>query len=66
MVGKSIPKIDGMAIATGQPIYTEDLIPSGTLVVKILRSPYAFARIKSIDTSRAEKLNVGYNKKSSK
>lgn len=56
MVGKSIPKIDGMAIATGQPIYTEDLIPSGTLVVKILRSPYAFARIKSIDTSRAEKL----------
>lgn len=55
-VGKSIPKIDGMAIATGKPVYTEDLIPANTLVVKILRSPYAFAKIKSIDTSRAEKL----------
>lgn len=55
-IGKSIPKIDGMAIATGKPVYTEDLIPADTLVVKILRSPYAFAKIKSIDTSRVEKL----------
>ncbi len=55
-VGKSIPKIDGMAIATGKPVYTEDLVTANALVVKLLRSPYAFARIKSIDTTRAEKL----------
>ncbi|MDF2546800.1 MAG: aldehyde oxidase/xanthine dehydrogenase, large subunit [Anaerosolibacter sp.] len=55
-VGKSIPKIDGMAIATGKPVYTEDMVPPNALVVKLLRSPHAFARIKTIDTSRAEKL----------
>ncbi|AOY76483.1 xanthine dehydrogenase family protein molybdopterin-binding subunit [Clostridium formicaceticum] len=55
-VGKSIPKIDGMAIATGKPVYTEDMVPPNALVVKLLRSPHAFARIKSIDTSKAENL----------
>ena len=56
LVGKGIPKIDGMAIATGKPVYTEDLAMANALVVKILRSPHAFARILSIDTSRAAAL----------
>ena len=55
-VGQSIRKVDGMAIATGKPVYTQDLAMSHALVVKILRSPYAFAKIISIDVSRAEKL----------
>ena len=25
LVGRSIPKTDGMAIATGKPVYTDDL-----------------------------------------
>ncbi|MGE5627309.1 MAG: xanthine dehydrogenase family protein molybdopterin-binding subunit [Solirubrobacterales bacterium] len=53
IVGKAIPKIDGMSIATGKPVYTEDLAVKGTLIVKILRSPHAFAEITSIDVSRA-------------
>jgi probable selenate reductase molybdenum-binding subunit len=56
IVGKGIAKIDALAIATGKPVYTEDLAMSNALVVKILRSPHAFARIKAIDVSRAEKL----------
>lgn len=56
IVGKGIPKADGIAITTGKPVYTDDLAPPNALVVKILRSPHAFARIKSIDVSRAEKL----------
>ena len=56
IVGKAIPKIDGMAITTGKPVYTDDLSSKDALIVKILRSPHGFARIKSIDTSRAEKL----------
>lgn len=52
-VGKKIAKIDGMAIATGKPVYTEDLAPQYALTIKILRSPYAFAKIKSINTERA-------------
>jgi len=56
IVGKGIAKVDGIAIATGKPVYTEDLAMSNALVVKILRSPYAFARIKAIDIAQAEKL----------
>ena len=55
-VGHSIRKIDGMAIATGKPVYTQDLAMPNALVVKILRSPHAFAKITSIDISRAEKI----------
>ena len=53
-VGKSIPKIDGLAITTGKPVYTDDLAPENALVIKILRSPHAFARITSIDKAKAE------------
>lgn len=53
IVGKGVPKTDALAIATGKPVYTEDLAAANALVIKILRSPHAFARIKSIDTSKA-------------
>ena len=53
-VGKGLAKTDAIAISTGKPVYTEDLAPANALVVKILRSPHAFARITSIDTSKAE------------
>lgn len=56
-VGKGVAKIDGMALVTGKPVYTDDMAMANALIVKVLRSPYAFARIKSIDTSRAEKLD---------
>ncbi|SMC35533.1 xanthine dehydrogenase family protein molybdopterin-binding subunit [Sporomusa malonica] len=52
-VGKGLAKIDAIAISTGKPVYTEDLAPANALVVKILRSPHAFARIKAIDTTKA-------------
>ncbi|NMM63790.1 molybdopterin-dependent oxidoreductase [Clostridium sp. P21] len=57
IVGKGISKIDGMSIVTGKPVYTEDLAVKDALVIKILRSPHAFAKIKSIDTSKAEKID---------
>lgn len=56
IVGKGMAKQDGIAIATGKPVYTDDLVMPNTLVVKILRSPHAFAKITSIDISKAEKL----------
>lgn len=52
-VGKSVAKIDGVAIATGKPLYTDDLVLPGSLTVKLLRSPHAFARILSIDVAKA-------------
>ncbi len=41
---------------TGAGKYTDDLSLPGMLVGSILHSPYPHARIKRIDTSRAEKL----------
>ena len=53
IVGKGIAKIDGMSIATGKPVYTDDLAAKEALVVKILRSPHPYAIIEEIDTKRA-------------
>ena len=56
VVNQSIGKIDGMDIATGKPVYTEDLVMANALVIKILRSPHAHARIQSIETEKAMKV----------
>lgn len=56
IVKQSIPKVDGLELVLGKPVYTDDIAPNNALIVKILRSPHAFAKIKAIDTSRAEKL----------
>ena len=55
-VGKSVPKIDGRGIVTGQIKYTFDVSFPNMLVGKMLRSPHAHARILSIYTSKAAKL----------
>src|ERR1700747_2001580 len=57
IIGKPIPMVDAAAKTTGSGKYTDDLSLSGMLVGKILHSPHPHARIKRIDTSRAEKLN---------
>lgn len=56
VVGKGIPRIDAIEKVTGKAQFGGDLIPPGTLQVKILRSPHAHARIVHIDTSRATRL----------
>jgi 4-hydroxybenzoyl-CoA reductase subunit alpha len=56
VIGKSVPKIDGREKATGAAKYTGDLKFPNMLFGKILGSPYAHAKILSIDTSEAEKL----------
>ena len=55
-ISKPIRKIDALAMATGAPIYTDDLAPKDCLTVKVLRSPHAFARIRNIDTAAARKI----------
>ena len=54
---KHTPRIDAVPKVTGQAVYTEDLpLPLGTLYGAILRSPYAHARLVSVDAQRAERL----------
>jgi xanthine dehydrogenase YagR molybdenum-binding subunit len=56
LLGKKIERIDGPSKSSGRAKYTYDYNPDGLLAGKILRSPYAHARITSIDTSGAEKM----------
>src|ERR1700730_7147805 len=57
IVGKPTPRVDGALKATGAARYSYDIELSGMLYGAILRSPYPHARIKSIDSSRAKRLN---------
>ncbi len=57
IVGTNERKVDGRALATGQPVFVGDLPPrQGLLHLALLHSPHAHAVIKSIDTSKAEAL----------
>ena len=54
VVGKRPIRPDGMDKVTGRAQYGADIKLTGLLHGKMLRSPHAHARIKSIDTSQAE------------
>jgi len=56
LLGKNISRVDGPSKSSGRAKYTYDYNPQGLLAGKILRCPYAHAKIKSIDTSAAEKM----------
>lgn len=45
--------IDGKGLMLGRPAFTDDLSEKNSLIVKVLRSPHAFARIKNISTEKA-------------
>ena len=53
-VGRNVSKQDGPDLVTGKPVYTVDWSPPGLLHLKVLRSPHPHARIRSIDTTKAE------------
>lgn len=55
-IGKRTPLVDAVRKVTGAGVYTDDIKLPGMLTGKILRSPLPYARILSIDTSRAEAL----------
>src|SRR5437868_14474304 len=57
IIGKPIAMVDAAEKTTGAGKYTDDLSLPGMLIGKILHSPHPHARIKRIDTSRAQKLN---------
>jgi len=54
VVNHSVPRRDGRVKVTGRATFVSDLRLIGMAYAKVLRSPYAHAKIVSIDTSRAE------------
>src|SRR5256886_12007581 len=59
IIGKPIAMVDAAGKTTGAGKYTDDLTMSGMLVGRMLHSPFPHARIKHIDTRRAEKVEGG-------
>jgi CO/xanthine dehydrogenase Mo-binding subunit len=55
VVNHSVPRGDGIPKVTGGAIYTSDMALEHMAWAKVLRSPFARARIISIDTSEARK-----------
>ena len=56
LIGKRIGRVDSPAKVSGQAKYTYDVHRPGMLYGKVLRSPYAHAKLVSVDTSVAEKM----------
>ena len=52
-VGHATPRIDALDRVTGKAAYTGDVNLRGMLYARVLRSPHAHARIRSIDVSKA-------------
>ncbi len=59
-VGKRVVRYDAIGHVSGTTQYVSDIKIPGMLVAKTLRCPYHKARIKSIDTSEAKKLEGVY------
>jgi CO/xanthine dehydrogenase Mo-binding subunit len=56
IVGRPHPRVEGAEKVTGRARYSYDIRLPGQLYARVLRSPLPHARIKRIDTSRAEAL----------
>lgn len=55
-IGKYIPRIDAVDKATGKTIYPSDIYIEDELFIRVLRTAYPYAKIKSVDTAEAEAL----------
>ena len=53
IVGRPTPRVEGVEKVTGGAVYSADVALPGILWGKVLRSPFSYARIKHIDTSKA-------------
>ena len=53
VVGKPEIKVDAVKLAQGKPAFAADIEKRGMLVAKVLHSPHAHARIKSINADKA-------------
>jgi len=56
VIGKSINRFDAIAKVTGKAKYTDDFFERDMLVGKVLRSPYAHAKVLNINIEEAEKI----------
>ncbi len=53
IVNHSVPRLDGSVKVTGRAVFTGDVVLPDMVHAKVLRSPYAHARILSVNTAAA-------------
>src|SRR5919198_3012501 len=58
--GQNVPRKEDKRLVQGQGVFFDDVKRHGTGYVHFVRSPYAHAKIKSIDVSRALELSSVY------
>ena len=58
--GKSIPRKEDKRLVKGEGVFVDDVRRHGMAYVHFVRSPYAHARIVSVDVSRAEAMEGVY------
>ncbi|MDI6861420.1 MAG: molybdopterin-dependent oxidoreductase [Caldisericia bacterium] len=56
VIGKNVEKYDGLPLAVGNPLFTDDIFLPNMLYGKFLLSPYPHAEIVEIDESEALKI----------
>ena len=56
LISTAIPRLDGLAKASGKAKYPSDQLPKDLLFGVMLYSPHAHAKVRSIDTTKAEKM----------
>src|SRR6476646_6985683 len=53
ILGSAIKRREDPRLVTGQARYTDDFVLPGMVYMSVVRSPYAHARIRSLDTTKA-------------
>jgi CO/xanthine dehydrogenase Mo-binding subunit len=53
VVGHPVPRVDAIEKVTGRARYVTDLALPGMVHARVLRSPYAHARVRGVDVARA-------------
>ncbi len=53
ILGSGIKRREDPRLVTGQAKYTDDIVLPGMVYLSVVRSPYAHARIKRIETKKA-------------
>jgi CO/xanthine dehydrogenase Mo-binding subunit len=57
VIGKPVPRVQGLGIVTGLGQYVEHMTLPNMLYTRTLRSPHPHARVRAVDTSKAEQVS---------
>jgi len=57
VIGKRVPRLHGLGVVTNLGQYTQNMRMNGMLYTRTLRSPHPHAKVKSVNTKKAEGLH---------